>query len=367
MENKKALIFSFAYYPYVGGAEVAVREITDRLKDFNFDLITFNLGDQPTEEIIGNVNIYRISSFTKYLYPINSFLNGFFLHRKKKYYVVWAMMANTGFAAMFLKILFPQIKFVLTIQEGDPIPQIKKRVWFVYPIFRMVFKTADKVTAISSYLADFAKDMGAKEVDIIPNGVDLDKFKIKNEKLKIHEKDRIVLVTTSRLVKKNAVDDIIKSLNFLPNNIVFRSVGSGEDEGYLKDLVSELKLGDRVEFIPHLEHNEMVQILNDADIFIRPSLSEGLGISFLEAMAVGLPVIATPVGGIIDFLKDRETGLFCKVRNPESIAEKVMELIKDSDLYTNISKNSRRIIMEKYDWNMIADKFRNIFSAGVKR
>ncbi|MDO8493191.1 MAG: glycosyltransferase family 4 protein [bacterium] len=359
--NKRVLIFSFAYYPYVGGAEVAIKEITDRLPGIVFDLITFNLGDEKAEDRIGNVNVYRIKTFTKYLYPIKSFFKGMSLHRANKYDAVWAMMANAGFPALFLKILFPKIKYVLSIQEGDPIPQIKRRVWFAYPIFVLVFKTADKVAVLSNYLADFAKSMGSKMVEVIPNGVDLNKFRVKSFKV-IKPEDKIVLVTTSRLVKKNAVGDIIRALKFLPGNLIFKCVGSGPDERGLKSLVKELDLEARVEFIGHTEHSIMAEILRNSDIFIRPSLSEGLGSSFLEAMAVGLPIIATNVGGIPDFLTDGETGLFCKVGDSEDVARKVMRLVQDSVLYSNISGNSIRLIKERYNWDDIAKKYEQFFT-----
>ncbi len=358
---KKILIFSFAYYPYVGGAEVAIKEITDRLSYFQFDLVTSNFSGEKSEEVIGGVNVYRISSFTKYLFPIKSFIRGLILQRKNHYDVVWSVMANTGFAALFLKLLFPRINFILTIQEGDPIPQIKRRVQFVYPIFKMVFKRADQVTAISNYLSDFAREMGAKTVMVIPNGVDIKKFKIRNKKVRIDDKKQIVLVTTGRLVKKNALNDIIKCLKFLPENIVFKSVGSGQDEKYLRDLASELGLRDRVLFLPYTDHAAMSEILQDADIFIRPSLSEGLGSSFLEAMAVGLPIIGTRVGGIPDFLEDNLTGLFCEVNNPEDIALKVMTLVGNQELYQKISLNNRKVIEEKYDWEIIAGRFKELF------
>lgn len=362
MTNKKVLIFSYAYYPYVGGAEVAIKEITDRLDDISFDLITYNLGAEPKEERIGNVNIFRISAPTKYLYPILSFFKGFSLHRLNHYNAVWAMMSNTGFSALFIKLFFPNIKFVLSIQEGDPIPQIKRRVWFVYPFFKMIFRYADNVTALSNYLADFARSMGAKNAEVVPNGVDLGKFKVKSEKLKINDGEKVILVTTSRLVKKNAVDDIIRSLKFLPDNVVFRSVGSGEDEISLKNLVGELGLGNRVEFIPYADHDKVSELLRSSHIFIRPSLSEGLGNSFLEAMALGLPIIGTDVGGIPDFLKDGKTGLFCEVRNPKSISEKVMMLVKDKDLYQRISESGRRVVSEGYNWEIIAKRFGAIFT-----
>ena len=361
-KSKKVLIFSFAYYPYVGGAEVAIKEVTDRLDSVEFDLITYNfLGKLATEEKIGNANIFRIKSFTKYLFPIKSFIKGSLLYRKNSYDTVWAVMANTGFAALFLKLLFPKIKFVLTIQEGDPIPQIKRRVWFVYPIFKMIFKLADHVTAISSYLADFAREMGAGSVEIVPNGVDLNKFKFQKEKLKVKDKKNVMLVTTGRLVKKNAVDDIIKALAILADNFFLKIVGSGEDEEMLRHLAKELDVSRRIQFTPVVSHEMLPSILVESDIFIRPSLTEGLGNSFLEAMAVGLPVIGTNVGGIPDFLKDGETGLFCKVRSPEDIAEKVGRLIESADLYQRVSHGGRKIVEEKYSWDMIAKKYGYIF------
>lgn len=204
--------------------------------------------------------------------------------------------------------------------------------------------------------------MGAKNVEVIPNGVDLEKFRVKNQELGIKDKDKIVLVTTSRLVKKNAVDDIIKALKFLPEKFFFRCVGSGPDEKYLKNLAAKIGVENKIEFIQHVDHVAMVEILRNSDIFVRPSLSEGLGISFLEAMSVGLPVIATAVGGIPDFLKDGETGLFCNVRDPEDIAKKAMILIQNNDLYNKISANGIRLIKEKYNWDDIAVKYEKLFT-----
>lgn len=360
--DKKVLIFSFAYYPYVGGAEVAVKEITDRLKGVRFDLITFNLGGQAKEEKIGNVNVYRVSGFTKYLYPFKSFFRSLFLARSHHYDAVWAMMANTGFNALFFKLFYPGSKFILTIQEGDPIPQIKRRIWFVYPFFILVFKIADHVTAISKYLADFAVSMGAKKAEVIPNGVDFQRFRAEVLRSEIDETSKIVLVTTGRLVKKNAVDDIVRALKFLPDNVVFKSIGSGEDEPFLRSLAKELGVTDRVEFIPYADHKTVASILSGSHIFVRPSLSEGLGNSFLEAMAIGLPIIGTNVGGIPDFLKNGETGLFCEIRDPKSIAEKVMMLVQDRDLYRRISENGRRAVLGVYDWDIIARRFGEIFA-----
>ena len=112
----------------------------------------------------------------------------------------------------------------------------------------------------------------------------------------------------------------------------------------------------------------MPQYLSAADVFARPSLSEGLGSAFLEAMAAGLPVIGTAVGGIPDFLKDpsthsgQATGLFCNVNDPWDLAEKIKTLLTDRELRTKLIDNGRKLVAEKYDWDIIAEKFEEIYT-----
>ncbi|MEX2013878.1 MAG: glycosyltransferase family 4 protein, partial [Parcubacteria group bacterium] len=90
----------------------------------------------------------------------------------------------------------------------------------------------------------------------------------------------------------------------------------------------------------------------------RPSLSEGMGNSFIEAMAAGLPVIATPVGGIVDFLEDGETGLFVEPGSPRLIAFQVQKLINDRVLHDKIIINAKRMVLERYEWDFIASEMK---------
>jgi len=76
-----------------------------------------------------------------------------------------------------------------------------------------------------------------------------------------------------------------------------------------------------------------------------------------------LPVVATPVGGIPDFLKNGETGLFCRVGDPEDIADKINTVLSDEQLRNKLVFNGRKLVEERYDWNQIAMKFKNIYDS----
>jgi glycosyltransferase involved in cell wall biosynthesis len=387
----KILIFSTAYFPFVGGAEVAVKEITDRLSpkasdgkhQFLFDMITARLDRKlPSKERIGNINVYRLGFGFPFLDKIIlakfGWLKALRLDKKNNYSAVWSIMASqAGIAAALFKIFKPAKKLILTLQEGDEEEHLARYVFnikFLYkllirPWHRLVFKKADYITAISRSLKERARKSGAKApIEIIPNGAvlnvecrmsnaELNEFK---KKLGIKEGEK-VLITTSRLVKKNAVGDIIRAMPELQiTNYKLLILGTGPNEDKLKNLTEELKVEDKVLFLGEIDNKEIPKYLKISDIFIRPSLSEGLGNSFLEAMAAGVPVIGTPVGGILDFLKDGRTGLFCEPNNPKSIAEKINIYLKDDELRRRIIANAKKLVEERYNWDLITEKMRSV-------
>ena len=377
---RRIIIFSLVYYPrFVGGAEVAVKEITDRVSsnEIMFDMVTLNGGAEKSEEKIGNVNIHRIFNsvgpIQKLLFPFAAFLKAQKLNRNTRYDATWSIMANyAGFAALFFKLAHSKVPFLLTLQEGDPIAYIKRRVMFVYPLFKMIFTRATYIQAISTYLAQWAKDMNAKcPIDVVPNAVDWKLFSTKvsesatqSLKEKLDKKsDDIFIITTSRLVAKNAVGDVIQALQYLPVNVKFLILGQGPQEAELKAQAAAFEVADRVNFLGYVPHKDMPQYLHVSDMFIRPSISEGLGNSFLEAMAAGIPVIATPVGGIPDFLIDGETGLFCEVKNPKSIAQKVEKIIRDKESRDYIVEQARMMVEKKYQWEYVTTKMKEIFAS----
>jgi glycosyltransferase involved in cell wall biosynthesis len=382
--KKKVLIFAVAYHPFVGGAEIAVQEITKRLYSaFDFHLITLRIDKRlPKEEKIGDISVYRIGwgrgeakfkaatslalTCSKYLFPFWASLKASRLHKKENFSFTWSIMASySGFAALFFKLMHPKVPFVLTLQEGDPIDHIKERVGIFMPLYKKIFSKADIVQTISNFLAGFAKKMGyGRKLVVIPNGVSLEHF---SKSFSIEELDPIkkelgkqegdvFLITVSRLVKKNAIGQIIKALTYLPENFKLFIAGEGKEEEELKKLVQKLNLEKRVVFGGTVDHQRLPLYLQACDVFVRPSRSEGLGSSFIEAMAAGIPVVATAVGGIPDFLEDGKTGLFCKMDNPEDVAKQIKRLIDDKKLRETIIENAKEKALRDYDWNFISNR-----------
>jgi glycosyltransferase involved in cell wall biosynthesis len=203
---------------------------------------------------------------------------------------------------------------------------------------------------------------------IVPNGVDIANFTraITPERRAELRRgfgfapDDIILVTASRLSLKNGVDDLIRSLLFLPPQYKALIAGSGEDGDKLRVLTQQKGLSERVKFLGQRGHAELPEILQSGDIFVRASLSEGLGNSFLEAMAVGLPIIGTPVGGIPDFLTDGETGVMCQPRDPESIARAALRIVNESSLRAKLVEKGAALVKEKYGWEGIAKNIGSI-------
>jgi glycosyltransferase involved in cell wall biosynthesis len=294
------------------------------------------------------------------------------------------MAGHAGFAALFFKLLYPNIPYFLELQDGRPIREMKSRrpsLRFLWSLYTAVYTKADTIKCISTFIATEVRRLGYRgSLRVIPNGVDVEKFSLSEEaasaieaKLEALKKKYnkqsgdIFLFTASRLVLSRGVEDVIQSLTHLPPNVKFLIAGEGEDKEKLLHIATQLKVRERVIFVGYVSHDDLPLYLKISDIFVRPSIIEGMGNAFIEAFAAGIPVIGTPVGGIPDFLFDPEksqeldknaqrapTGLFCEVQNPESIARAVHRYIDEPVLRTQIVANTQKLATEKYDWRFIA-------------
>lgn len=395
---KRIVVLSLNYYPhFIGGAEVAIKEITDRIspEDIEFHVVTLRMDSLlPKEERIGNVIVHRIGPsvrnpsiadlqkaplhFNKHLYQFLAAWTAHKLHRKYRFDGIWAMMAHScGIPAGIFKALHPKVKYLLTLQEGDPPEHIERLAKPAWLLFRQGFTKADYLQPISNFLLAWGRRMGfSGNAAVIPNAVDTMRFAkeqdpgdVQRTKNALGKKESdVFLVTTSRLVHKNAVDDVIRALPLLPENVLFLIYGIGPDEDKLRSLAEELGVMSRARFMGQIGHAEMPLMLAACDIFIRPSRSEGMGNSFVEAMAAGLPVIATQEGGIADFLYDEKrnpgqetTGWAVDADSPDQIARAIEDILARPEKVAKVRARALHMVRERYDWDTVASNMRALF------
>ena len=394
--KKKVLIFSLNYRPFIGGAEVALEEITTRLQGtYEFHVVTLRYDSNlPKEEDLGGVEVHRIGFGGKGMTAAKSFHPLFYLskilfvplaaycgwklHRKHEFSVFWAMMAYMVFPITLLRLVGTRVPYMITLQEGDPFEHVFSRPLIIpfRPLLSYGFSRAGALQAISEYLLVWGEKLGFKGKGVvIPNGVDSALFStpiIEEERSRIRSRyaadDETLLVTTSRLVHKNGIDTVIEALPELPK-VKFLVIGEGPDKEKLEGLSRKLGVAERVIFLGSKPYRELPQYLQSSDIFIRPSRSEGMGNSFIEAMAAGIPVIATQEGGIKDFLFDAKrnpereaTGFAVTKESPTEIVEAVGRVLGNKEDTKRVVENARTLVQETYDWERVSTSMRALFS-----
>ncbi len=374
---QKVLILSTAYAPLVGGSELAIQHLTDRMSDIHFDLITGRLRpDLPEQEQIGNVRVFRVGGYwgkcwfilPKFFLPLAIFRKArSLLASGQRYDLIHAFQASQAAGAgWILKKFYPDIPLIVTLQEGKDLAHQP----FLTRFFRrLILQSADSVTVISGYLRNFVMHLEPDvHVTVIPNGVDTEKFtrlpdgqEVESEKLKVGGQHTVISV--SRLVPKNGLEDLIRAMPFVQERFPDAKlvlIGDGPLREKLQAV--SYKLQAHVEFTGFVPYERLPAYLGAADIFVRPSLSEGLGSAFLEAMAAGVPVVASSVGGIPDFLTDGQTGLFCAPGDPQDIAEKVLKLLNEPDLARQLTQNASRVIRERFTWEIVTQQMRSLYN-----
>ncbi len=377
--KKKILILSLAYYPsYVSGAEASIKEITDRACDeYEFHLIT-HLFDKsaPRVEKVSAVTVYRVGFGSAYLskilfVPLAAF-KARSLHKTLHFTGMWAMMTYMLMPLTLARFLGVKIPYVLTLQDGDPYDKVFER-WFIKPALPLIdsgFRNATVIQVISDYLGTWPKKRGyAGEVVLIRNGANPKNFEqfysdeiLQQVRTELGKKENdFYLFIAARLVYQKGIDAIIKALPLLPVNVKFLIAGGGQDEQMLKDLAQELEVSDRVTFLGSLERDDVPKYRNTivSDAFVHPSRSEGLGNSVLSAMAGRLPVIASQVGGLADFIFDGTDGRpatawAVQPDRPEQIAEAVQDIMAHPDKVSERTQNARTMVEREYEWGAIA-------------
>lgn len=230
-----------------------------------------------------------------------------------------------------------------------------------------VLKDADMIIAVSKEQKNIASKLGVPEnkIRIIPNGVDS-----KNFSQEVKETNDFRILYVGRLVQEKGLGYLLEAMKSIIDELPDASltiVGEGIKKADLEKHVQELGIREKVRFLGAKPHEEIPHYLEDADVFVLPSLSEGLALVILEAMACGKPIVATNVGGIPDLVVDEETGLLVPPKDSKALAEAIKRILRDDDLRLKISKNSRKRIEERFDWDIICDETTSVYNKVKKK
>jgi len=257
---------------------------------------------------------------------------------------------------------FTGIPFVIT--RHSP---IEKREW--KGMKKKIFKTVDHISLLKSKKIicvsreiekNIEKELHAKSrVLYIPNGIYVSKFKPKrNYKLK----NGIPVITTiARIEERKGFRWLFETLALLKKkmNFKFQWVGHGMDFNLAKQIVSILKLEENVQFLGI--RKDIDQILYKTDIFLLPSLVEGLPISLLEAMACGVPSIATDVGEVSSVIKHGVTGYLVKPGDKQTLLDIILYLAKNEAKRREIGTQGRKFVVENYNVAETAKRYLSVY------
>jgi glycosyltransferase involved in cell wall biosynthesis len=232
-------------------------------------------------------------------------------------------------------------------------------------------KEAKAAIAISRFIEEKMKIYKKDNVFYIPNGVDINLFKPrKHEPKKIlltvcgisRQKGLIYLVKALKNVHKVHKDFRWIHIGPLPNS-------NNENYSYYLQLVKMIEryhLRENIVFLGRVSLEELIRNYQLADIFILPSLWEGMPLVVLEAMSCGLPIISTKISGVEDLITAKE-GILVEPKNSKQLSNAIISLLEDEKLAKRLGKNARKRIENNFSWEIIASKIKKVYEIILKR
>ncbi|MDO8601159.1 MAG: glycosyltransferase family 4 protein [bacterium] len=357
----KILMPVLHYYPVIGGLENWTQNIAEKLSEkADIFVVTGKVAQQPNCEVKNGVKIFRTSLFNlgdlSYSSPFHIltalpfiFLRSFSLILSKKINLLHCQ-GFLGSCMGYCLSKITGIPYIATVQRLEGKSFFKK----------IVYRNAKVCIAASSAIKKYFEEIGCSNIEVIPNGVDLKRF----NNLKRRPGDGFIVMTVARLEKVKGIDYLIRA--FARPGLLGRPglklfvIGDGSERKNLENLTKELGLGESVKFVGQILPEGIPEYLAMADCFVLPSLKEGFGIAILEAMAASVPVVATRVGGILDIIKDGETGILVEPKDPESIAQAIYKIYSQPD-FARHCVNNAMAGLARYDWGNIADEVYKIY------
>lgn len=377
----KILFLNYEYPPLGGGAGNAtaclLKEYAE-MSDLEVHLVTSSVNDDcHSFNVGGKVFVHNV--------PIGKDKNK--LHHQstkdilayswRGYWYANKLLNDNGFDAIHAFFGVPcgamalrlskkyNIPYIVSLRGAD-VPgyseNLKALYFFLRSFIKLVWKRAAFVIANSEGLKNLALQTNKRQtIDVIYNGIDSDHF-IPNPKARPEDKF-IITLGASRVTKRKGIQYLIEAVNLLVKKYpqtFLKILGDGDDKERLEKMVEELRLENYVQFLGRIPREETAPYYQEASVFVLPSLNEGMSNALLEALASGLPIIATDTGGSKELVVDCENGFIVKMKSGEDIAEKLERLINDGALREKFGEASRKRA-EEMSWKNAAEKYVELY------
>lgn len=376
-ENRlmRILFLNYEYPPIGGGGANATAYLFRELAGVagvRVDCVTSALGSQDcVEPVADNIRLYRLAvgkrqlhywtqrEVLAWLLRASSAVRA--LMREQRYDVCHAFFGfPAGLVAWRLRAQLPY----LVSLRGSDVPGFNPRFAAQYvllkPLFRRIWGSAGRVVANSEGLRRLAgQTTPGLPIAVIPNGIDAAQF----HPAAAGEAVPGRILCVSRLVARKGVQDLVAALPTILQRVPQAHLvvaGEGDLLDPLTQRCRELGVADKVDFRGYVAHDALPALYRSAQLFVQPSFYEGMSNTVLEAMASGLPILATGEGGREELLQDNAAQ--APYGDPAALADQVSALLPETPILSAMGLASRRIA-ERYAWSAVAQQYLEIYRA----
>ena len=246
-------------------------------------------------------------------------------------------------------------KFLL-IQHGFPDRWwIRPFVWvYMKVIGQRILAAADHIVVVSHFTQRKVRQYGGKHVSIIPLGIDLHTFRPLSDVEKMRTRRRFhvrtpLVLGVGRFIFLKNFETLIRAMQEVPDAHLFL-VGGGFNEQTLRLLARTLGLGHRVRFFRRMRRDDLIRLYNIADVFVLPSLAEGLGLVYIESLACGTPVIGSKLEGVRDIIENGKNGFYLKdPKDAAELAGHMRSILGDPALAKRMSAYGMKSVHRKFN------------------
>ncbi len=367
------LLLNYEYPPIGGGAGNATANMARELAGLGHRVrvVTAAFGGLPRRQVVDGYELVRLPVVRRHAdhcSPLEmlTFLvsAGVALPLLQRDFQANACIAFFGIpcgpAAWFLKQLCG-VPYIVSLRGGD-VPGFLPYNLAGYhkvtgPLIRFLWRGAAHVVANSQGLAALARQSaGQMPIRMIPNGVDTARFTPAEHR---EHRGPVQLVFVGRVVHQKGLDVLLSALSRLPAEADYELtiVGDGPLRDALTKQAASLGVLARLRFAGWAGREEMPDLLRRADLFVFPSRDEGMPNAVLEAMAAGLPVVATRISGNEEVVADGETGLLVPPDDPDALAGALAGFLADAALRRRMGAAGRERVCREYSWRSVAERY----------